>query len=137
VADAVPGSLTFCAFNGLDQAGVEPKAVRVNWRKPSSELFAVAGEGFSLVLAADALYQDADVQPLLSLVERIVAPGGELWLAEPGRDPAEDLVKAIRKRGWRGKSVEFDSPRPDPHYHYDEDFDTVTVHRLRRPSVQS
>lgn len=132
VADSAPGSLTFCAFNALDHVGTEPRTVRVNWRKPSPELFAAAGEGFSLVLAADALYEEEDVKPLLELVERIVAPGGELWLAEPGRVPAEHFVKAIRKRGWRGKDEEYDSPWPDPHDHVK---DVVTVYRLLRPSA--
>ena len=81
---------------------------------------------------------------MLGLIERIVAPGGELWLAEPGRTPAENLVKAIRKRGWPGKSEDFDSPRPDPHYH--GEMETVTVHPAtpairpvlvrRRPNVE-
>ena len=133
VADSEPGSLAFCALNALDNVGVEPKTIRVNWRKPSSELFAAAGEGFSLVLAADVLYEDEDVKPLLALLDRIVAPGGELWLAEPGRDPAEDFVKAIRKRGWRGTREDFDSPLLDPHDHGE---DEVTVHRLRKPAVR-
>ena len=34
VADAVPGSLAFCALNALENVGVEPKTIRVNWRNP-------------------------------------------------------------------------------------------------------
>ena len=134
LADAASGSLLFCAFNALDQASAEPTTVRVNWRQPSATFFELAGEGFSLVLAADVLYEDEDVKPFMALIERIVAPGGEVWLAEPGRDPAKRFVKGVRKRGWRGTDEEYDSLWPDPHEH---DLDVVTVHRLRRPSITS
>jgi predicted nicotinamide N-methyase len=134
LADSESGSLLFCAFNALDQASVEPTTVRVNWRQPSATFFELAGEGFSLVLAADVLYEDEDVKPFMALVERIVLPGGELWLAEPGRDPATRFVKAMRKRGWRGADEKYESLWPDPH---DHDQDVVTVHRLRRPSATS
>jgi predicted nicotinamide N-methyase len=134
LADSEPDSLQFCAFNGLDQASVEPTTVRVNWRTPTAELFDLAGEGFSLVLAADALYEEEDVKPFMALIERIVAPGGELWLAEPGRDPAERFVKLMRKRGWHGREEQYDSLWPDPH---DRALDVVTVYHLRRPSVET
>ena len=52
------------------------------------------------MLAADVLYERRDVEPLLALVERVVAPGGELWLAEPGRPPAARFLESIRARGW-------------------------------------
>jgi predicted nicotinamide N-methyase len=131
LADSESGSLLFSAFNCLDQASLEPTTVRVNWRRPSATFFELAGKGFSLVLAADALYEDEDVKPFKALVERIVAPGGELWLAEPGRDPAERFVKLMRKRGWNGIDEQYDSQWPDPHDHA---LDVVNVYRLRHPS---
>jgi 2-polyprenyl-3-methyl-5-hydroxy-6-metoxy-1,4-benzoquinol methylase len=132
VADAVADSLAFCAFNGLDQAGIEPKTVRIDWRQPNRELFAVAGEGFSLVLAADVLYDVEDVKPLLALLDRVVAPGGELWLAEPGRMASKQWVTAICERGWRGTHEQCDSPWPDP---IAPTLNVVTLHRLRRSSA--
>lgn len=131
IADAVPESLAFCALNALDQAGIEPKTVRVDWRTPSRELFAAAAEGFSLVLAADVLYDVADVEPLVALVDRIIAPGGELWLAEPGRAASMQMVKVIRERGWHGASEQCISPWLDP---LSPTNNVVTVHRLRQPS---
>jgi SAM-dependent methyltransferase len=131
IADAVPESLAFCAFNAFDQAGIEPKTVRVDWRTPSRELFAVAGAGCSLVLAADVLYDVEDVEPLLALLDRIVAPGGEVWLAEPGRAASQRLVNAIRERGWCGTHETCDSSWPDP---FSPIYETVTVHCLRQPT---
>jgi predicted nicotinamide N-methyase len=130
VADVSPGALALCALNARDQTAREPQTLWMNWRIPSPKLFEVAGEGFAIVLAADVLYEREDIMPLLRLLERVLAPGGELWLAEPGRTPAERFVEAVKRRGWSGWSEECDSPVPDPH---DGELDVVTVHRLRRP----
>jgi hypothetical protein len=83
-----------------------------------------------VVLAADVLYERRDVDPLLALVERVVAPGGELWLAEPGRPPAARFLKSVGARGWIEESEQCAGPWPDP-----EDNRkgiVVTIHRLRR-----
>lgn len=129
IADYAPGSLALCALNALDQVGWEPRTLLVNWRKPSPELFAAAGAGFSIVLAADVLYHQKDVKPLVTLIERILAPDGEVWIAEPGRDAAESLLEKVSRRGWHCVSEECANTRPDPNYHTR---DIVTVHRLRR-----
>ena len=130
VADHDAGSLALTALNTLDQTGKEPRTLRMSWRSPSRELFTVAGEGFPIVLGADLLYEKEAVRPLLELIERIVAPGGELWLAEPGREAATRCVKALHWRGWRGPSEVSTSPLPDPNY---KTQGQITVHRLRRP----
>ena len=114
----------------LDQVGHEPHTLLVNWRDPSPALFAAAGAGFAVVLAADVRYEQKDVKPLGTLLDRIVAPGGEVWIADPGRDPIADLLEKLHRRGWRVRSEECASARPDPNYHTR---DIVTVHRLRRP----
>lgn len=67
---------------------------------------------------------------MLRLVERVLAPGGELWLAEPGRSPAGRAVEELTRRGWMGGSEACVSPWPDPQ---EGSTDIVTVHRLRRP----
>jgi predicted nicotinamide N-methyase len=133
LADFAPGSLALSSLNALDQVGVEPKTLLVNWREPSAELLAAAGDGFAIVLAADVLYEERDVKPLARLLKRLVAPGGEVWIAEPGRDVAQLAVEALRRRGWRGASEQCVSPRPDPNYPDDPTLQIITVHRLRRP----
>ena len=102
----------------------------VNWRRPSDALLAAARDGFDLVLAADILYEDRDVKPLIRLVERMLAPEGEVWLAEPGRDPAQQFIEALEERGWSVDSEACDCPWLDPH---EREPSQVTVHRLRRP----
>jgi predicted nicotinamide N-methyase len=130
VADAAPACLALCALNAREQTGIAPRTLWLNWRDPHPGLFDAAGDGFALVLAADVLYEQEDIMPLVRLVERILAPDGELWLAEPGRTPAERFVTALGRRGWVSASEECDSPWADPQ---DGTRDVVTVHRLRRP----
>jgi predicted nicotinamide N-methyase len=129
VTDYSPEALAICALNALDQAGVLPQTLRVNWRDPNSTLHA-SGDAFPVVLAADVLYERRDVEPLLALVERVVAPRGELWLAEPGRPPAAGFLESILAGGWIAESEDCSGPWPDP-----EDNRkgvAVTIHRLRR-----
>ena len=114
VTDYAPEALALCALNTLSAVGAEPRALRLNWRDPGVELFAAAGAGFPIVLAADVLYEERDVEPLISLVERVIAPGGELWLAEPGRRPAARFLHAIVSLGWSVAGEECAGPWPDP-----------------------
>src|SRR5687768_1672323 len=75
VTDYTPEALALCSLNTLDQAGTQPKTLRVNWRDPGPTLHAAARDGFPVVLAADVLYEGRDVDPLRALVEQVVAPG--------------------------------------------------------------
>jgi predicted nicotinamide N-methyase len=128
VADYAPESLLLCRANALRNAGREPETVHLNWRRPGPHLFALAADGFPIVLAADVLYEKRDVEPLMALVGRLVAPGGLLWLAEPGRRVAEHFLTAATDAGWRGTTERHDGPWPDPR----DAGVSVGVHRLRR-----
>lgn len=128
--DYAPEALLLTRLNCLANAGREPATLRLNWRRPSPRFLAVAGTaGFPVVLAADVLYEERDVEPLFRLVGQVVAPGGLLWLAEPGRRAAARFLELARAAGWDGPAEIWDGPWPDP-------VDArvrVTVHHLRRP----
>jgi len=127
-ADYDPQALGLCRLNCLANAGREPDTLPLNWRRPGDDLFALAGDGFPTVLAADVLYETRDIGPLLELVGRLVAPGGLLWLAEPGRPPAARFLEAAREAGWHGATEEHLGPWPDPK----DAGVTVGLHALRR-----
>ena len=128
VSDYSAESLMLCRLNGLVNSGREPESLQINWRDPSSELRALAGGGFPVVLAADVLYEKRDIEPMLALVDWLVEPDGLFWLAEPGRNVAAHFVERIKELGWRDEISFHAGPWPDP-----RDFNVaVTVHQLRR-----
>ena len=126
--DYAPEALLLTRHNTLRLAGEEPETLQLNWRAPDNPLVASIEDEFAVVLAADVLYETRDVAPLLDLVERVTAPRGLLWLAEPGRRPAARFLEQAAARGWSGSATEWDGPWPDPK---DEGV-FVRVHQLRR-----
>lgn len=130
VADYSTLPIAFCRYNALYNTGRAPSSIQFNWRHPSSHAMARAesGGGFPLILAADLLYESRDIEPLLAIVERLLAPDGMLWLAEPGRRTAQRFLNTAAELGWQGVSEEFRGPWPDA------SDTTVHIHFLRRPT---
>jgi predicted nicotinamide N-methyase len=126
--DYSPDSLLLARYNSLLNAGREPATLQINWRSPDHVLFDLAGAGFPIVLAADVLYEERDVAPLLALLDRIVAPGGLLWLAEPGRRVSQLFLASAQEVGWTGHSETHQGPWPDSK----DEHVVVGVHQLRR-----
>jgi predicted nicotinamide N-methyase len=52
---------------------------------------------WDLVLGADLLYERRNVAPLLVLLPRLLGARGELWLADPGRAPAEEFLAGFER----------------------------------------
>lgn len=128
VTDYFADALTLCRYNVLANTGQEPETLQMNWRHPGDALLALAGDGFPIVLGADVLYEARDVEPLLALVERLVAPDGLFWLAEPARAASRSFVNLALDRGWQDATSVHTGPWPDP-----GDLGiVVSLHRLRR-----
>jgi predicted nicotinamide N-methyase len=106
--DADPEALALVSRNAvLNDAALE--TATVDWTEPG-ELAARAP--FDLVLAADVLYESADVEPLLALLP-LLAP--EAWIAEPGRSVAAAFLERAAER-WQVETGVRD--------------DVVRIHRL-------
>jgi predicted nicotinamide N-methyase len=114
VADYDPRSLAFCRFNALRNTGLVPCSVEFNWRDPLPALLERLGSlpPFVLILAADILYEPRDIAPVADLIDRLLAPDGQLWLAEPGRETARRFLRALTAAGWRGTTERVDGPWP-------------------------
>lgn len=57
---------------------------------------------YDLILGADIVYERA-VHPLLSAIfAKNLAPGGEIWLADPGRPHTLEFLSSLEDDGWRG-----------------------------------
>jgi len=126
--DHSPEALLLARRNALRFAGEEPETLQLNWRSPDNPLVESVNDDYAVVLAADVLYEARDVTPLLDLIERVVAPRGLLWLAEPGRRPAGRFLEQAAAHGWSGTTTEWDGPWPD----VKDEGVIVRVHQLRR-----
>lgn len=126
--DYAPESLALTRLTSLRHAGAEPDTLAINWRVSNPDLLAAHPQGYPVVLAADVLYERRDIDPLLELFDRVVAPDGVLWLAEPGRPPASIFLESASRAGWQFTTTTWNGPWPDP-----KDADVIArVHQLRR-----
>jgi predicted nicotinamide N-methyase len=73
---------------------------------------------WDLVLAADVLYERRNVALLLGALPRLVAPGGEVWVADPGRPAMPEFLERAH--------AEWDVTTTGP-----ADSSDVAVHRMR------
>jgi predicted nicotinamide N-methyase len=92
--------------------GLALETARVDWNVPDQ---VVSRGPFDLVLAADVLYERANVGPLLSLIGRL---GAETWIADPGRPAAVAFLEGAG-RDWSVVTRERDG---------------MQIHRLARGS---
>jgi predicted nicotinamide N-methyase len=91
-ADWSPDAVRFARANAR-RNGLPLETVVASWARPEGLL---ARGPWDLVLAADVLYERRDVEPLLALLPHVVARGGEVLLAEPGRPAAKAFFAGAR-----------------------------------------
>ncbi|MFW6075327.1 MAG: class I SAM-dependent methyltransferase [Chloroflexota bacterium] len=123
-------SLGFCRYNSLMNAGDAPTTIALNWRSPDpaarSQLWDYGQ--FPVILAADVLYESRDIEPLINVIDELLAPDGMLWLAEPNRETARRMLYRLAELGWRIRSERADVTR------YRDQREPVHIHYIQRPS---
>jgi predicted nicotinamide N-methyase len=93
--DASTDAVVFAAHN-LALNELAGDVAVASWARAGGAL--ADGGPWDLVLAADVLYLNANVEALLRLLPRLVGDGGEAWIADPDRSGARDFLTAARKR---------------------------------------
>lgn len=99
-SDYVPLALDLAlenaARNGFDgrTGGLSPRGLLLDWHAPFAETFPV-------IAASDVLYYRDCHQALLGTLTKMLAPGGECWIGDPGRSAAEEFVVLARQAEWR------------------------------------
>jgi predicted nicotinamide N-methyase len=126
-ADCFPEALAFCRYNALRNTGMEPALVLADWRTADGRSRLGEGGRYEIVLAADVLYDEEDVAPLLTLIPALLAPRGELWLADPGRDAASRFAAEASRLGWSGDETAVEGEWPAG-----AGRGRITLHRYRR-----
>ena len=123
-ADHYAVALEFARYNARVNLGDrEPETRLLDWHAPDTERL----EPFDLVLAADVLYESRNVPALATLIPTLLAPGGEVLIADPRRKDTPVFLERMRERGFDSSAEE----RPV----YSEGREVrVAIHRLRRVS---
>lgn len=106
VSDCFVETLTYCRFNALRNTGREPDTLLVDWRTARGVAALVRSGPYDLVLAADVLYEPADVAHLMALIPALTGSRGAFWLAEPGRTTSRRFVDAVSAAGWQSRVTE-------------------------------
>jgi predicted nicotinamide N-methyase len=123
--DCFVEALLFTCFNGLRAAGRMPKTRLLDWRTSAGQEACRSLGPFDIVLAADVLYEQEDLEPLLALIPNLISPGGAFYLAEPGRRVSRRFVEAAEALGWQDNRRTFLRGWPP-----DGEEVQVEVHRL-------
>ena len=79
--------------DNAERNGAELELEVADWACPEA---LIERAPWDLVLGADLLYERRNVAPLLDLVPKLLAKG-ELWLADPGRAPAEEFLAGFER----------------------------------------
>lgn len=68
----------------------------LDWRVPPPDLGV-----FDLVIAADVMYERRNAAALVDLLPKVVAAGGRVLIADPGRVYMETFVEQMQQNGWQ------------------------------------
>jgi predicted nicotinamide N-methyase len=77
------------ALHNARQNGFESVRGEVlDWRSPGDRRY-------SVILGCDVLYETRNHQPILELLDQMLAPGGSAWFGDAGRQHAEAFVNRV------------------------------------------
>lgn len=97
--DHYEAPLDFARYNAGVNGIREPRTALLDWHEPGG----VVGS-FDLVLAADVLYERRNVPSLVTLIPRLLAPDGEVLLADPRRKDEPAFIEEMELRGFRSST---------------------------------
>ncbi len=92
-SDYVPQAVELALENAARNNLSGGRGLVLDWRAPTDEQF-------PLIFAADVTYDRTNLPPLLNVLDRMLAPGGEAWFGDAGRGPAADFLHLATSRGW-------------------------------------
>ncbi|WP_297048592.1 methyltransferase [uncultured Desulfovibrio sp.] len=98
--DYEEAALGFARRNAAGNGVPQPLWALMDWRRP-----ALAARAFTRIWGGDIMYEKRFVAPVLRLLAHALAPGGAVWVAEPGRSVYEAFLHALAREGWTGRRV--------------------------------
>jgi ETFB lysine methyltransferase len=94
-SDYVPLAVDLAIENAARNGFLRAKGLVLDWGSPGDE------EKFPLIVAADVTYDRTNIDPLLNVLDKRLAAGGEAWFGDAGRGPAAEFHKRGLDRGWQ------------------------------------
>jgi len=92
--DYYDDALRFTELNTRVNAGSAAKTMHVDWSAIPADIGT-----FDVVLAADVMYEPRYPAMVASAIERLMAPGGQAIVADPGRIAFPDFIAECSARG--------------------------------------
>ncbi len=86
-------ALHFASANARRNGFTDFDLLHMDWRFPPTD------RQFTLILASDLIYELRNVEPLVQLIETLLAPGGECLLTDTDRVPSQALRSRLAERG--------------------------------------
>ena len=90
-----------------ERNGVAVETLECAWGDPGAMLSLAP---FAVVLASDVLYERINVPLLTALLPRLLAAGGEVLLADPGRPALPDFASELERAGWGVQALPASAP---------------------------
>jgi predicted nicotinamide N-methyase len=106
--DYYEDALRFARANALRNGLAPLHTALLDWRDPP------AGGRWSLVVAADVLYEQRNAEALAALLPRILAEGGRALLADPGRVYFGEFRDRMEEMDWAVDEVDVRRETSDP-----------------------
>lgn len=93
-------ALRFVSVNAARNGLVPLPTLALDWRRIPPEL-----APFECVVAADVMYERRNADAVAAALPRLVAPGGSLLLADPGRAHVAEFQARMRTAGWAEREM--------------------------------
>ncbi|MGE0758786.1 MAG: methyltransferase [Pirellulaceae bacterium] len=92
-SDRIAVAVDVAVANARELGCEEAAGLVFDWASPPSVQYPV-------VLASDVLYDRSQYGALAATLDRVVAPGGVVYLGDPGRHSVGEFVEQCRRRGY-------------------------------------
>lgn len=99
-------AMKFAADNARANKYYDFKTLPIDWRYPPKDL------KFPVILGADLSYEERKIEPLVSLIKQLLAPGGTCFLTDQDRSPAALLRQKLGDYGLRYKGEKVRAAEP-------------------------
>lgn len=93
-------ALRYAQKNAFANTLPSPVWAAMDWRAP-----ALAQQSCAYIWGGDILYEKRFAEPVAALLEHALAPGGRVWMAEPGRNTFAHFLHRLLPQGWQASCI--------------------------------